>query len=606
MRNKLSLHQKEGGLACYVSDAIKYSDTSYSHLNQSTKHIEMQWIELSIDNIRPIMIVNVYRPPQGDYKTACKLILESIDKADLKDNTEIYMLGDFNIDFKPLNSKSPAFKELDFTAKALGLTQLINDPTRIQHRNGLECSSTLDLIFTNSEFVKEAQVLDINISDHLSVLVRRKKKWKKLEKISFKGRSYKNYIREDFQDNLVNHNWDGFFEIEDPSSLWGILSKVITDTINPMCPMKSFKVREAGEPWLTNEALEAIRDKDNLLRKAKRTKNELDWVNAKESRNRVGRDLRNLRSEYLMNQQTLHKNDPKKFWSTISSIIPGKKDSSKLIWLKDEESEQDIDQAKVSHYMNSFFTSIGPGLAKKHTQNWVYFGDRLQNSLEHIQTDVDEVVELLKEIEYLKSSGLEEISSRICKDAFLVLHDHLTHIFNCSLRLGLFPDQWKIARVVPLSKGGDRTIVGNYRPISLLPLPGKILEKIVHDRISSFLDKENFLSPDQGGFRAGCSTTATIADITDDIFSNVNGGLTTLAAFIDLKKAFDTVNFEILLCKLDASGIRGGVYQWCRSYLLARSQSTMANGVPSPNLSLKCGVLQGSVLGPLFFFIYML
>ena len=147
--------------------------------------------------------------------------------------------------------------------------------------------------------------------------------------------------------------------------------------------------------------------------------------------------------------------------------------------------------------------------------------------------------------------------------------------------------------------------MGNYRPISLLPLPGKIQEKIVHKRILAFLDTENFLSPDQGGFRKGCSTTATIADLTDDIFTNVNRGRTTLAAFIDLKKAFDTVNFDILLCKLNEAGIRGSVFQWCRSYLLSRSQSVIANGVTSPSLPLKCGVPQGSVLGPLFFIIYI-
>ena len=119
------------------------------------------------------MVVNVYRPPQGDYKAACKSIFESFDKANMIDNTEIYILGDFNIDFKTTNSKSPTFKELDFTTKALGLAQLINGLTRISYTNGAESSSTLDLIFTNSEFVDEAQVMDINISDHLAVMVRR-------------------------------------------------------------------------------------------------------------------------------------------------------------------------------------------------------------------------------------------------------------------------------------------------------------------------------------------------------------------------------------------------------------------------------------------------
>ena len=101
--------------------------------------------------------------------------------------------------------------------------------------------------------------------------------------------------------------------------------------------------------------------------------------------------------------------------------------------------------------------------------------------------------------------------------------------------------------MVPIYKGGDKENTGNYRPISLLPLPGKILEKIVHLRVSDFLDENEFLTEHQGGFRKGFSTTSTIADLTDDIFSEINMGSTTVAAFVDLKKAFDMVDTAILL-----------------------------------------------------------
>ena len=236
------------------------------------------------------------------------------------------------------------------------------------------------------------------------------------------------------------------------------------------------------------------------------------------------------------------------------------------IWLKEKTTNNKIEEENIPEYMNKFFTEIGPKLALQHDSHWKYYGDTIENDIPDVRTDVDEVIALCKEIEITKSSGIDEISSRLCKDAFLALPHHLTHVFNCSLDKGFFPGDWKIAKVVPIYKGGDREDVGNFSPVSLLPLPGKILEKVVHKRISDFLEANGFLSGHQGGFRKGFSTTSTIADLTDDLFGNVNKGETTLAAFVDLKKAFDTVNTKILLRKLHEAGIRGKLLEWCKCY----------------------------------------
>ena len=595
--------KRGGGLACYIRDGINFSDAVHANLNTSCKDLESVWIKLELDNIRPIVVITAYRPPNGDYKKCCSLLSEAFDKANLKDNTDIFLLGDFNFDYG--DKKRPSYKELSFTTQSMGLKQWIKGTTRYAFREGVPTNSTIDLIFSNSDCISRVQTLDLNISDHQAILISRKKVYLKRNKIDFRGRSYRNYDKAAFQNRLVNNNWDQFYGSKDPNKQWKLMHEIILNAISDMCPMKSFRVDEIQERWITNEALEAIKDKDRALRTAKRTGREEDWARARNLRNRVGRDLENLRAEYLKNQQEANRGDPKNFWKSVSQLIPGRSSKTGRIWLKDEVTNDTIPVDLTADFINKFFTNIGPELAKGHSKNWRYYGEIAQNSINEFTTNADEITKLCKEINTMKSSGLDEISSKICKDAFLVLTEQLVSMFNNSLDSSTFPESWKIAKVVPLFKGGDREKVGNYRPVSLLPLPGKIMEKIVHKKVSSFWDNNEFLTKDQGGFRKGFSTLSTIADLTDNIFSEINNGNTTVAAFIDLRKAFDTVNFQILLDKLDRSGIRGKLLRWCWSYLRGRLQCTLANGNTSSLLPTTCGVPQGSVLGPLFFLVYV-
>ena len=174
-----------------------------------------------------------------------------------------------------------------------------------------------------------------------------------------------------------------------------------------------------------------------------------------------------------------------------------------------------------------------------------------------------------------------------------------------SINSCIFPDKWKLATVVPLFKGGKKEDVSNYRPVSLLPVPGKIIEKLVHDHIMKFFTENHSLCEKQNGFRPGHSTTNSIINLTNDIYNATNCGQVTVAAFVDLKKAFDTVNHKILLEKLNYTGIRKEMLIWIENYLDNRYQRTICNNTLSNLLRIKCGVPQGSILGPLFFLVYI-
>ena len=199
----------------------------------------------------------------------------------------------------------------------------------------------------------------------------------------------------------------------------------------------------------------------------------------------------------------------------------------------------------------------------------------------NIRVSTDEVLKVCKAIDISKSSAVDGLSSKILKDAFVAIVHKLTRLFNLPLTHGKFPDQWKNATVIPLQKAGDKSDVNNLRPVFLLPLPGKILEKLVHKKLLHFLEMNNLLDHNQGGFRPNRSTINTVAKMTDMIFNAMNNKEITVAAFIDFRKAFDTVNHEILIEKLKIIGIRGNLLNWSTDYLANRTQCTLANDTKS-------------------------
>ena len=184
-----------------------------------------------------------------------------------------------------------------------------------------------------------------------------------------------------------------------------------------------------------------------------------------------------------------------------------------------------------------------------------------------------------------------------------VINEKLNHLVNESLKSGTFPQVLKAARVVPIYKSGKKSIRENYRPISVLSVLSKIFERVVHERLYNFMDKNKLLYPRQFGFRSKLSPIHALSDITEIIRDNSN--LDNFCILLDLQKAFDTINHEFLLYKLEAYGVRGVCLDWFTSYLSKRSQCVSINGKVSKPLLINCGVPQGSILGPLLFIIYV-
>ena len=215
------------------------------------------------------------------------------------------------------------------------------------------------------------------------------------------------------------------------------------------------------------------------------------------------------------------------------------------------------------------------------------------------------MLELILKLSKKKAIGLDGISSQLIKISAPVIVALITEIFNCSVLTGVFPDEWKAARVTPVFKSGSPSDVNNYRTISIIPMIAKIFEKIIYDQFYKYLSVNNLLSNCQSGFRALHSTVTSLLNSTDKWRLNIDKGQINGVVFVDLKKAFDTVDHAILITKMRRYGLNDLAIRFYRSYLENRSQSCLVNGHLSHKLPIKCGVAQGSILRPLLFLIFI-
>ena len=211
----------------------------------------------------------------------------------------------------------------------------------------------------------------------------------------------------------------------------------------------------------------------------------------------------------------------------------------------------------------------------------------------------------IKNLKCSKSAGYDKISVKLVKDAAKILSEPLAIIFNASFNKGIFPDIWKIARVTSIFKSGSKSNVSNYRPISVLSVFSRLLEKIGHDQFSKYLKEHNKFAKCQHAFLKLHSTLTSLLSVTDTWFSNIDKRKLNISIFLDLKKAFDTVDHGILLSKLSKYGAVGTPLRWLASYLTDRKQYCQINGHKSCLKNVLCGIPQGSCLGPLLFILYV-
>ena len=267
------------------------------------------------------------------------------------------------------------------------------------------------------------------------------------------------------------------------------------------------------------------------------------------------------------------------------------------------------DPETITNSFNNFFVNVGPETEKSvpkvpNMSPIKFLKNRNQFELIIAHISEEEILDIIKALPN-KDMGPASIPLRLLKIVADIIVIPLCLIINTSFTTGIFPNVLKTAKVIPLHKGGSNDELNNFRPISLLSIFDKIIEKLMHKRLYQFLEDHEILFKNQFGFRKKNSTSHALIEITEKIKESIDTGKFGCGIFIDLKKAFDTVNHVILLQKLEHYGIRGSLLEWFESYLTDRKQYVFYNGVSSDTKLITCGVPQGSVLGPLLFLLYV-
>ena len=399
-------------------------------------------------------------------------------------------------------------------------------------------------------------------------------------------------------------DWNARMENMDTTASFNFLIDNINLAINHHCPEKNITLSKKNlirEPWMTSGLINSSRKVNRLYKDCYLLdKTHPKYVKFLNYRNLFNKTKRTAKIKYYETAINESKNDSTQTWRILNKLIGKINNKQEITSFFKVNGTLIEDKNVISNGFCNFFSDVGPNLASKipnsnHPPSYYLHGNH-SDSIFLTPTTATELSQIIKKLRSKKSAGIDGISNDLIKKLANSISEPLSIAINKSMEAGYVPDTLKVAKIIPVYKSKDKQVFNNYRPISLLSNISKILEKVIHKRIYSFLTSKNILYQSQYGFRGNHSTNLAIAEFLANIYNGFEKQKFTLALFLDLSKAFDTIDHTILLNKLNYYGIRGVALKWMTSYLTGSKQFVDFKGVHSTQQNVTCGVPQGLVL----------
>jgi hypothetical protein len=599
-----------GGVSLFIRRGIPV--TEFVIPNAGREGFEVAGVTLGKN--RDLLVICIYRPP--DMKLESFLFqLEYLLNICTTQYEYVIVGGDFNVDCTQRRSGN-AVKLLQ-SMQSFNFVDLITGPTRVTNFS----SSRIDNFFINFDAsLCRSENLHLGLSDHLAqaiyVLPPVGPSCKNYPKLIMK-RFFTVEAKDKFSDFLLKSDWQDIYSAKNVEKKFQIFLEGLQNGYNMAFPLKLIKAKNTIKKfkWQSPELQSLCSKKRDLelLVRLYRDNTELKEM-YKNLKQKIKDKIKQLKTGYAENIIAFSKNKTKNAWELIKNEIrhPSKPSFHQI----ERNGKKVYRMAAIANEFNRYFTNPDLNIAASLTDPLsyvplVYEGPILQEFRRCSQNDLQKIVDSIK---CKTSAGYDDISSSVLKEFFPLMRDVVLHMCQESLTSGVFPSCLKRARVIPIYKKGPKIDVQNYRPIAVLPSISKILEKIVYRDLIDHFQGNNILSRFQFGFQKNKSTTEAITEYINTVFERLDKGERGLGVFLDLQKAFDSVDHVMLLTKLRSYGVSGTVLCWLRSYLYDRSQFVEISGrlgqvenakVFSEVAKVRQGVPQGSILGPLLFLVFL-
>ena len=599
---------KNGGSCIFVHENINFNTIPTDHVYKE-KDFEICAIKLDLCKMNIVIIV-VYRSPSGDYNyflSKLELFLKSLCTT----KTKLIICGDINVDYLYNHSRK---QQLDMLMANYNLTSVVNFPTRTIYGSG----TAIDNFFIDISQNYSIKPLINGLSDHDAQLLILENIIGPAQKhTSSYIRNYNDYSIQEFLLRLSMESWEDVFTENNLNNIFNKFLDTYLKIFNTCFTKKKLHSTHAYNPWITRGIKISCQNKRIL------------YLNC---RNKIDKNLKNQYKNYckilsnvIKAAKKMHndelilksKNRIKTTWGIIKKETGDKNHHDTINLLKVNDTMLNNSQ-EIACAFNDYFSSAADTIInnirqgndenKDNISHTCYLKNNFNNTFPNISWKHASTHEINKIIESLKtknSCGYDEIPIKILKLSTPYILSPLTFLCNKSLSTGIFPERLKYAQIRPIYKKGDRQLITNYRPISLLTSFSKIFEKLILTRLLRHLDANEILAKEQYGFRCNSSTENAAYEIFNEITKSMNKKCFVGGLFCDLEKAFDCVNHKILLEKLKFYGITGKLLDLIQSFLHGRFQNILIADASSGWRTIQHGVPQGSILGPLLFLIYI-